>query len=61
MKSMKGKFTHGAMPIREKRRLVKAIAVAVEIAYRRGFHHGFIAGGDPVGTYGVITERNVSD
>jgi len=44
---------------KDKRRLIGAIAAVQEIAYRRGFHHGFLAGKDPVGTYGPITEWDV--
>jgi hypothetical protein len=31
------------MTKREKQRLLRAFAVAYELAYRRGFHHGFVA------------------
>jgi hypothetical protein len=30
------------MTLREKRRLLRAFAVAYELAYRRGFHHGYV-------------------
>jgi hypothetical protein len=52
----------GKITRREKARLVRAIARAVEVAYRRGFHHGFIAGRDPKADLGhTITARDVSD
>lgn len=46
------------MTRREKVRLIRAFEVAYELAYRRGFHHGFVAHGD--GEMG-LTEAGVAD